>query len=256
MHLGFLFLLAEHHFFLILMVSTTVVLGCLFAYSIGTNCPLSASLPRLIVVVFGIIEFIFVNYYAVTWPDRFGRSTLTGWAARLFYHKIGPPFTGTSGPHTVTWAPRWQLHEWHIGTIYHLSLLGLSGWTWAPSVAFELHPMTLQLAADIPVISSQKRIQLPSRDPSFKLWTLYSPIFIRSFVRLLFSDSSVLSQLLYAGDRMSCCFYWHNLYAKCCASAKFMTRYDKMSVLYYKYTTFLPILKIKLQILKIYLHIL
>jgi len=39
------------------MVSTTVVLGCLFAYSIGTNCPLSASLPRLIVVVFGIIDF-------------------------------------------------------------------------------------------------------------------------------------------------------------------------------------------------------
>lgn len=63
---SFLLLSAEHHFFLILMVSTTVVLGCLFAYSIDTNCPLSASLPRLVVVVFFHEKRLFVNHYAVT----------------------------------------------------------------------------------------------------------------------------------------------------------------------------------------------
>lgn len=59
-----LFLLTGRHYFLILIVSTTVVPLCLLAYSVVTNRPVLASLPRLIVVVFGIIKF-FVNYYVV-----------------------------------------------------------------------------------------------------------------------------------------------------------------------------------------------
>ena len=64
---SFLLLLAEYHFFLILIVSTTVVPLCLLAYSVVTKRPVLASLPRLIVVVFGIIK----RFYSVQllFPD-------------------------------------------------------------------------------------------------------------------------------------------------------------------------------------------
>ena len=54
-----------NHFFLILMVSTTVEPLCLLAYSVVTNRPVPASLPRLMVIAFVILKRFFVNHYVV-----------------------------------------------------------------------------------------------------------------------------------------------------------------------------------------------
>lgn len=63
---SFLFLLTGRHYFLILIVSTTVEPLCLLAYFVVTNRPVPASLPRLMVIVLGITKHFFVNHYAVT----------------------------------------------------------------------------------------------------------------------------------------------------------------------------------------------
>ena len=50
-----------NHFFLILIVSTTVEPLCLLAYSVVTNRPVPASLPRLMAIVFGIIKHFTIS---------------------------------------------------------------------------------------------------------------------------------------------------------------------------------------------------
>lgn len=81
--------------------------------------------------------------------------------------------TFTRGPMTSNSSPNWQLHQWQSGTMYHLWLVELANWTWAPSVAGFKHPTLWQILAFCPVAFSQYRSQLPFRPPSLKLWTLY-----------------------------------------------------------------------------------
>lgn len=76
-----------NHFFLILIVSTTVEPLCLLAYSVVTNRPVPASLPRLMVIVLGITKrFLLItmrSHSRTTSAARFLRDELPNNSTQL-----------------------------------------------------------------------------------------------------------------------------------------------------------------------------
>lgn len=73
------------------------------------------------------------------WAIRFEQSisvAATTEAVSKDYQRMSlESVTLTRGPVTENSAPRWQLHEWHNGTMYHLRFAEPTNWTCAPSVA-------------------------------------------------------------------------------------------------------------------------
>lgn len=117
------------------------------ASSIGMKRPVLAS--RAICIVFAM--FVFPAPFrrcedlpkalglTSDWAIRFKQSTsvvITTEAVSKDYQRMSLGFvTLTRGPVTENSAPRWQLHEWHNGTMYHLRFAEPTNWTCAPSVA-------------------------------------------------------------------------------------------------------------------------